>query len=132
MRLKRALKPAVCVAATVTLAWASAGAPCRALISPYLEAQNGTTIPCLVDLQEQGLCFNLDQQALTASVRSFDGYLQDRGVASPAWQPSRLAELTVVEASSGDRLEIILAQDGPFGTHGTCRVLPERSADAVR
>jgi hypothetical protein len=132
MLRKRVWKPAVCIAAAVTLAWASAGAPCRALISPYLEAQNGTTTPCLVDLQEQGLCFNLEQQTLTATVRNFDGYLQDRGVASPVWQPSRLAELTVVEVSSGDRLEIILAQDGPFGTHGTCRVLPERSAHAVR
>lgn len=116
----------------VSLSVVAAAAPCRALLSPYLEEHDGLTVPCLVDLQEQGVCFDLPQQALATTVRSFDGYVQDRGVTPPAWQPSQLAELTVIEVASGDRLEIVFAADGPFGTHGICRVLPERSASAVR
>ena len=132
MPWQRVKQLTVAVVVMVSLAVATAAAPCRALVSPYLEAQGGIVVPCLVDLQEQGVCFNLPQQALPTTVRTFDGYVQERGVTAPAWQPSDLAELTVIEAPSGDRLEIVFAADGPFGTHGICRVLPERSANAVR
>lgn len=108
------------------LGGASAAAPCGVLLSEYLETAEGTTLPCLVDLQESGMCFRLSGMTLDASTRTLDAHLQAQGVPRPEWLTTAAANGTVVVAGSGDTLEIVIAADGPFATSGTCRIVPER------
>lgn len=110
----------------MALAVASASAPCGVLLSGYLESNGGTTLPCLVDLQENGVCFRLPGMTLDASTRTLDAHLQAHGVPRPEWVTTEAANATVVPAANGDRLEIVIASDGPFATTGACRIFPER------
>lgn len=107
-------------------AFASAAAPCGRLLASYLEAEGGSLAPCLVDLQENGLCFALPGRGLDMSVRTLDAHLQASGVPRPVWEAGLVAEATRFDGPGGDRLEIVLAASGPFETTGTCRIVPER------
>ena len=123
----RTFRRAVAVA-TVVLATtvASAAAPCGRLLASYFEAEGGSTLPCLVDLQENGLCFVLPGRGLDMSVRTLDAHLQTSGVVRPHWEAGLMAEATRFETPGGERLEIVLSSSGPFETMGTCRIVPER------
>jgi len=110
----------------MALAGALAAAPCDVLLSGYLEASGGATQPCLVDLQEKGVCFRLPGMTLDAATRTLDAHLQAQGVPRPDWVTTVAANSTVVPAANGDRLEIVIAADGPFETRGACRIFAER------
>lgn len=112
--------------AALSLGVASAAAPCGVLLSGYLEPAGGTVVPCLVDLQEQGLCFRLPGTTLDAATRTLDAHLQAQGVARPAWTTRSGANGTTVQGLAGERLEIVIAAAGPFTIRGTCRIVPER------
>lgn len=117
------------VRVTLLLALASfalAAAPCGRLLSGFLERMEGTVVPCLVDLQENGLCFELPGTGLDMVVRSLDAHLQASGVERPAWEAGPVAEATRFVGPSGDRLEIVLVAPGPFDTAGSCRIVPDR------
>lgn len=122
-RIRRSLS-SLCLA--VALGGASAAAPCGVLLSEYLETAEGSTRPCLVDLQENGLCFRLPGMTLDAATRTLDAHLQAQGVPRPEWRTTVAANGTFVVAGSGDTLEIVIAADGPFATSGSCRIVPER------
>jgi hypothetical protein len=122
-RLRRAVR-ATLLAAVASSALASA--PCGQVLAGFLERLEGTVVPCLVDLQENGLCFELPGTGLDMAVRSLDGHLQAFGVARPFWEAGPVAEATRFAGPSGERLEIVLAATGPFDTIGACRIVPER------
>lgn len=105
-------------------AWAAA--PCGTLLASYLEPHDGKVLPCLVDLQEAGLCFRVPGMTLESVTRTLDGHLQASGVARPQWSTTSGANGTTIHAPSGERLEIVIAADGPFATTGTCRIMPLR------
>jgi hypothetical protein len=112
--------------AVLSLGVASAAAPCGVLLAGYLGPAGGTVVPCLVDLQEQGLCFRLPGTTLDAATRTLDAHLQAQGVPRPEWTTRSGANGTTVPALTGELLEIVIAADGPFSTSGTCRIVPER------
>jgi len=114
------------VAFTALAGAASAAAPCGMLLSSYLESQQGSVRPCLVDLQENGLCFGLRGTTLDAAIRTLDAHLQALGVERPWWSSTTVANATEIVGPSGERLEIVIAMDGPFATIGSCRIVPER------
>ncbi len=122
-RIRRSLS---CLVAVLALGGVTAAAPCDALLVDYLDTAGGSTLPCLVDLQESGMCFRLPGMTLDAATRTLDAHLQARGVPRPEWRTTEAANGTVVPAASGDTLEIVIAADGPFATMGTCRIFPER------
>jgi hypothetical protein len=122
-RLHRAVRATLLVAVASS---ALAAAPCGQLLSGFLDRLDGTVAPCLVDLQENGLCFELPGTGLDMAVRSLDGQLQAAGVPRPFWEAGPVAEATRFVGPSGDRLEIVLAATGPFDTVGSCRIVPER------
>lgn len=123
LALRRSL---VALAAALSLGVAGAAAPCGVLLAGYLGPAGGTVLPCLVDLQEQGLCFRLPGTTLDAATRTLDAHLQAQGVARPEWTTRSGANGTIVQALSGERLEIVIAAEGPFTTSGTCRIVLER------
>lgn len=123
LALRRRLAPLV---VALSLGVASAAAPCGVLLAGYLGPAGGTVVPCLVDLQEQGLCFRLPGTTLDAATRTLDAHLQARGVPRPEWTTRSGANGTVVSAGTGERLEIVIAAEGPFTIRGTCRIVLER------
>lgn len=123
IRLRRAV---VAFVVTLTASAALASVPCSMLLAGYLEQTEGVVEPCLVDLQESGLCFGLPGTGLSMAVRTLDGYLQTLGMPRPYWEAGLLAEATRFDGPSGDRLEIVLSGLGPFDTLGACRIVPER------
>jgi hypothetical protein len=122
-RLRRAARATLLLLVAST---ALAAAPCGQLLAGFLERLGGKVAPCLVDLQENGLCFELPGTGLDMAVRSLDGHLQASGVPRPVWEAGPVAEATRFVGPSGDRLEIVLAATGPFETVGSCRIVPER------
>lgn len=121
--LRRRLAPLV---VALSLGVASAAAPCGVLLAGYLGPAGGEVVPCLVDLQEQGLCFRLPGTTLDAATRTLDAHLQAQGVPRPEWTTRSGANGTLVPAVTGERLEIVIAAEGPFTTRGTCRIVLER------
>lgn len=105
---------------------ASAAVPCGVLLASYLESHEGEVRPCLVDLQENGMCFRVPGMTLESVTRTLDGHLQEQGVPRPDWTTTSGGNGALVSAPGGDRLEIVIAADGPFATTGTCRIVPER------
>jgi hypothetical protein len=122
----RARTRAFVLALVLAMGVASAAAPCGVRLGGYLESTGGTVVPCLVDLQESGLCFRLSGTTLDTATRTLDAHLQAQGVPRPEWISTAAANGTVVPGPGGERLEIVIAADGPFATTGTCRILPER------
>lgn len=112
--------------ASLTLTLAAAAAPCGSLLSTYLEPNGGEVLPCLVDLQEAGLCFRLPGITLETATRTLDAHLQEQGVPRPVWTSTRGANGSLLAGPGGDRIEIVIAQEGPFATTGTCRIMPDR------
>ncbi|MEX2501560.1 MAG: hypothetical protein WD336_04230 [Trueperaceae bacterium] len=107
---------------------ALAAAPCGELLSTYLADRDGSTVPCLVDLQENGFCFRLPGSTLDATIRTLDAHLQEQGVLRPEWVTSENGNRTRVPSGNGGSvtIEIVIAYDGPFATSGACRIVPER------
>lgn len=105
---------------------ALAAPPCEALLEGFLARDAVAERPCLVDLQERGVCFAVEGTTLESSLRQFDAYLQGSGVPRPTWVTHEGTHAARVEAPAGDRLELVLAENGPFDTLGSCRMVPER------
>ncbi len=122
-RLRRAVRTTLLLTVASS---ALAAAPCGQLLAGFLEGLEGSVVPCLVDLQENGLCFELPGTGLDMAVRSLDAHLQASGIARPSWEAGPVAEATRFVGPSGERLEVVLAATGPFDTVGACRIVPER------
>lgn len=105
---------------------AGAAPPCGALLGGYLEDHDGEVVPCLVDLQEDALCFGLNDMMVDTATRTLDAHLQAQGVPRPSWETTAAGNATRVSTEGGDRLEIVIAADGAFTTVGTCRIVYER------
>ncbi|MDZ7799760.1 MAG: hypothetical protein U5K81_03055 [Trueperaceae bacterium] len=105
---------------------AGAAPPCGVLLGGYLEDHDGEVVPCLVDLQEDALCFGLEDMTVNTATRTLDAHLQAQGVPRPVWDTTPAGNATRVNTESGDRLEVVLAADGAFTTMGTCRIVYER------
>ena len=116
----------VAIAVLGATAWAAP--PCEALLEGFLVRDAVIERPCLVDLQERGVCFALEGTTLESSVRQFDAYLQTTGIARPTWASHEGTHATRVVAPPGDRVELVLAEHGPFATLGSCRLAPARGA----
>lgn len=126
MRRTVARRTVMSLLLSLVLGVAAASAPCGALLASYLEPHDGEVVPCLVDLQEAGLCFRLPGMTLETATRTVDAHLQAQGTTRPAWSSSASGNAAVVVTSAGDRVEVVVAHDGPFATGGTCRLVPER------
>lgn len=120
----RGLVVTLAVALAPLAAWASA--PCEMLLATYLVEREAEVQPCLVDLQESGLCFEVPGTGLGMIVRTLDNHLQTLGVPRPVWEPGLMSEATRFDGPTGDRIEIVLSALGPFETIGSCRVVPQR------
>lgn len=72
------------------------------------------------------MCFRLPGMTLESATRTLDAHLQSRGVRRPEWTSTSGANGTFVLGPAGERLEIVIAGDGPFATTGTCRIMPAR------
>ena len=105
---------------------AAASPACGVLLSGYLEPHDAEVVPCLVDLQEAGLCFRLPGMTLESATRTLDAHLQEQGVSRPAWEGGRGTNGSVVITPGGDRLEIVIATASAFATTGSCRVVADR------
>lgn len=114
------------VLSAIVLGAAFAAAPCGVLLGSYLEPRGGKVLPCLVDLQEAGLCFRLPGMTLESATRTLDGHLQANGATRPEWISTSGANGTFLVGPDGERLEIVIAADGPFSTTGTCRIMSVR------
>lgn len=108
------------------LSVAVASASCGAVLGGYLEPHDGEVVPCLVDMQVAGLCFRLPGMTLETATRTVDAHLQARGTTRPEWVSNGSSNGSTVVTSAGERIEIVVARDGPFATSGTCRGVPER------
>lgn len=105
---------------------ASAAMPCSMLLAGYLDDHDGDVVPCLVDMQEDALCFGLEDMTVETATRTLDAHIQAYDAGRPIWETSEAGNATEVETEGGARLEIVVATDGPFRTMGTCRILSER------
>lgn len=125
-RPPRARRIVLAVLFALSFGIASAAAPCGTLLANYLEPHDGEVLPCLVDLQEAGMCFRVPGMTLESVTRTLDGHLQSHGVVRPDWASTSGANGTFIHAPGGERLEIVIAADGPFATTGTCRLVSVR------
>lgn len=100
--------------------------PCSVVLAGYLGDHEGDVVPCLVDMQEDALCFGLEDMTVETTTRTLDAHLQAYGAGRPAWETSEAGNATEVVTDGGAKLEIVIATDGPFRTMGTCRILSER------